>query len=238
MSGALAAGSQLFSIGSQALGATGLLPAFIRAPRSLGTIIPDVTIEEHHTDRMEITVHPVAQGTPISDHAYRQPCQVVMRLGWTNSNPVGSAVSGLMSGGLLGGAEGLASSFTESRAKDIYQQLLNLQTGTQSGSPNAPPNPQPFQLTTGKRNYPAMMIAELTVTTDRHSEYALMLEARLQEVIIVSTQITNTPGAADQADQSKPQTTAGTTDQGTKQTNQPYVSSLSRLTGSRVTAPP
>ena len=52
-------------VGQQALAATGLMPAFIRAPRSIGTIIPDVTIEEHFSDRATVTMHPLAHGTVI-----------------------------------------------------------------------------------------------------------------------------------------------------------------------------
>jgi hypothetical protein len=217
MSGALAAGSQLFSIGSQALSAAGLMPAFIRAGRSIGTIIPDVTIEEHHHDRLEITQHPVAKGTPISDHAYRMPAEVTMRLGWTNSNPIGSIVGGAISGfaeggigGALGGAaQGAFSSFTEQRVKDVYQTLIDLQTGGKDGK-----NLKPFALTTGKRNYDAMMISDLSVTTDRHTEYALIVEARMREVIIVQPQETTAPAQADQADPSR---TAQTQDSGPKQ---------------------
>jgi hypothetical protein len=225
MSGLLSAGSQLFSIGGQALQATGLMPAFIRAPRSLGSIIPDVTIEEHHTDRMEITQHPVANGTPISDHAFRLPCQVTMRLGWTNSNPIGAITSGAIGGfaeggigGALGGAaQGAFSSFTEQRVRDVYQTLQDLQTG-KGGK-----NPEPFALTTGKRNYDSMLIAELSVSTDRHTEYSLMVEARMQEVIIVKPVTTNQPA---QSDQAQPQKTAEPSDTGPKQPDRSFLTSL------------
>jgi hypothetical protein len=227
MSGLISAGSQLFSVGSQALSATGLMPAFIRAQRQIDTIIPDVTIEEHHSDRMEITNHPVASGSPISDHAYRQPSQVVMRLGWTNSNPLGAVGSGFSSGGgfsdlaggLAGAATGALSAFTEQRVKDIYATLLSLQAGGTPGTTD--PKPMPFALTTGKRNYKNMLIAELRVTTDRHSEYSLMVEARMQEVIIVTTSTTDTPGQADQAQPSK---TASTTDTGTTKPRESFLS--------------
>ena len=108
------------------LTATGLLPSWIRAPRSLGkagtkdksVIIPDVTIEENHSDRLTVTQHPIAIGTPISDHAYLNPATITMRIGFTNANPMGAAISGgiagfaagggvaNLGGGLLGGAAG------------------------------------------------------------------------------------------------------------------------------------
>lgn len=46
--------------------------------RSIGGIIPDVTVEETHSDEMEITQHPVQQGAAISDHAYKKPMSLKM----------------------------------------------------------------------------------------------------------------------------------------------------------------
>ena len=41
--------------------------------RSIGGIIPDVTIEEVHTDEIELTQHPVQQGAAITDHKFKKP---------------------------------------------------------------------------------------------------------------------------------------------------------------------
>jgi hypothetical protein len=82
----LVSSSALVSIAPYA--SSGVRP-FIRQPRSVGTIMPDVTIEEHFVDVVSVTQHPIAQGTPVSDHAYRKPRQVTMKLGSTNANPVG-----------------------------------------------------------------------------------------------------------------------------------------------------
>jgi len=46
--------------------------------RSIGGIIPDVVVEETHTDEIEITQHPVQQGAAISDHAYKKPMTLKM----------------------------------------------------------------------------------------------------------------------------------------------------------------
>lgn len=186
--------------------------AFIRQPRSIGTIIPDVTIEESFSDRMEVTTHPIATGTPVSDHAFLLPKEVVMRCGWSNSSTVASVVqgfaSGLAAGGignaLTGAGGGLLSSFTEQRATDIYNQLLALQASR-----------EPFQLTAGKRTYKSMVITELSVTNTAATEYALILECRMQEVILIS--VSGTPTASAQA---SPQQTQSTTDNGTSQPQQ------------------
>jgi hypothetical protein len=203
MSGALAAVSTLGSTASQALTAAGLMPALIRQPRKIGTIIPDVSIEEINTSRQTVTQHPVANNTPISDHAFMLPQEVIMRCGWSNADPVGATVQGFLTGGVSGALQGLASSALETRARTIYAQLLALQVSR-----------QPFQLMTGKKTYPTMMCLELRATTDHTSEYALMVEAHFQEMQIATVQVTTAPVYANQA---TPASTAANTDTGTKQ---------------------
>ena len=48
-------------------------PATIFPARSLGPINTMVVTEEHATDELEITQHPVQQGSMIADHAYVKP---------------------------------------------------------------------------------------------------------------------------------------------------------------------
>lgn len=48
--------------------------------RSIGGIIPDVTIEEVHTDELELTQHPVQQGAAITDHAFKKPMALKMTI--------------------------------------------------------------------------------------------------------------------------------------------------------------
>ncbi len=193
---------------SSALGAAGIpMPAFIRQGRKIDTIIPDVTIEEHFTDRLTVTQHPVAKGTPVSDHAYLMPKAITMKCGWTNANLVGSigeGIGSMLSGGSIGGAlSSAASTFMESRAKDIYEKLLALQLER-----------RPFTLTTGKRTYEKnMVITELDATNDHHTEYALIISVQMQEVILVDV---GDATQADQDSQTKPQTTQPTQDGGNK----------------------
>ncbi len=42
---------------------------------------PDVVVEEVHRDALAITQHPVEQGASITDHAYRLPAVVEVRMG-------------------------------------------------------------------------------------------------------------------------------------------------------------
>lgn len=54
--------------------------------RSIGGIVPDVTIEETGRDTAFVTMHPVEVGAPISDHAFVMPAEVEMRCGWSDSS--------------------------------------------------------------------------------------------------------------------------------------------------------
>src|SRR4029077_19725214 len=104
MSGALLntglrAVTSVAGIGTELLSATGLMPAMFKAPRKIGTIIPDVTIEESHSDRLTVTQHPVASGSQIADHAYKMPATITMRVGFSNSSVISAGVQGFMQGG-------------------------------------------------------------------------------------------------------------------------------------------
>jgi len=47
----------------------------------------NVTIEETAIDDQVITEHPVEQGAAITDHTYSRPARVILRLGWSLSDP-------------------------------------------------------------------------------------------------------------------------------------------------------
>jgi len=88
----------------------GLETILIKKARSIAGIFPDVVIEEIHHDELEITNHPVSQGgapNVISDHAFKRPAELGMRVGWS---PSGSVFN-------------LGSDYIY----DVYQQLLDLQ---------------------------------------------------------------------------------------------------------------
>jgi hypothetical protein len=202
MSGALVGLGTALTFGIPAASATGLIPAWIRQGRSIGDIIPDVTIEERHNDRVQVTQHPVAIGSPVSDHAFLMPPTVTMRCGWSNANLAGTITSAIMTGSNPFGG------FTETRAKEIYEKLRKLQ-GDASGK-----NPvQKVTLTTGKRTYEDMVLVDLSVTTDHTKEYSLFIEASFQQVFMVTTLTTTQPAVQNLADPGK---TADTQDQSGK----------------------
>src|SRR5271165_1668854 len=78
------------------------------ATRFIGTIYPDVSVEEIHHDEQIITLHPVETGSPITDHAFMMPYTVEMRCGFSDSTV-----------GALG------------YVQQVYQQFLALQQSRQ-----------------------------------------------------------------------------------------------------------
>lgn len=159
-------GGILSNIGLAAAANT-LDTVLMRAGRNICGIIPDCTIEERHLDALEITEEPVEQGASVSDHAYRKPFELVLRVAWTDSKSIGQVVGSLITQGGL-----------PTNIKDVYTQLQALQQCL-----------QPFSIVTGKRNYDSMLMRSLQVITDKQSENILSVEATFREVIIVSTKV-------------------------------------------------
>ncbi|MDE2403045.1 MAG: hypothetical protein KGL90_15420 [Burkholderiales bacterium] len=141
----------------------------LRDGRKLGGIIPDVVIEEVHADTLTITDHPVEQGAAITDHAFKNPAELTMRIGWSaGSVALNGVISGVVSGTLLTGKL--------KTVRDVYDDLLKLQASR-----------QPFDVSTGKRLYTSMLIRSLAVTTDAATENALVATVVLRQIIIVQT---------------------------------------------------
>lgn len=62
-----------------------LATVFISASRSIGAIIPDIVLEEHHRDEVAVTQHPVEIGATITDHAFKLPAQLEMRVSYSDA---------------------------------------------------------------------------------------------------------------------------------------------------------
>lgn len=140
---------------------------YVRPMRSIGGLYMDVTVEESHTDELEITEHPVEQGAAVTDHAYLKPAQVTIKAGVSDST-VGKA----------GDIEGVG----DRRSVQAYQALLDLQ-GTR----------EPFDVVTGKRVYRNMLIKSLGVTTEKNTENVISFSAELRQVILVSVRAVAIP---------------------------------------------
>lgn len=171
----------------------GLNTILLRDGRNIGGVIPDVVIDEQHEDTLTITDHPVEQGAPVTDHAYKNPAELSMRIGWSASSlALGGAISGIQSGTLLQGRL--------STVRDVYESLLKLQQSR-----------KPFAVSTGKRLYQNMLIKSLSVRTDAATENALICTVVLREVRLVSAP----PGRSPASSQRNPGRTAPITERGT-----------------------
>jgi len=157
--------------------------------RQFGGIIPDVTISEQHTDTLTITDHPVEYGAQVSDHAYKNPAELVCKFGWSQQSVL---INSLLDGSILNGLTSLQA---------VYQKLLALQIKREA-----------FAISTGKRLYTNMLLKQISVMTDVESENALLATCVFREVIIVNSQ-TTTMSASTQA---SPQQTAPVQNAGTK----------------------
>jgi len=184
--------------------------AAYKGKRGIQGLSGQLVIREKSTDDLTITEHPVEQGAQISDHAYKEPAEVTLEYGWSNSSISGAlgAVGGLISGG------------DPNYVRATYAKLLALQASR-----------KPFHVVTGKRTYKNMLAKSVGIVTDADTESALLATITCREVIIVETQSTAVPPRDVQAN---PAATASPTDTGTKlaaPAPTANVSALARIAG-------
>jgi hypothetical protein len=162
----------------------------------------DVTVEEIHHDRVELTEHPVERGGVVSDHAFKRPAEIVIRCGFSNSSPAAAGLGGLIGGtigGVLGQAiGGAAGNIAAGIAGGVLGDIITGGTGsyvdqTYANFLTLQEQREPFTVLTGKRTYKNMVITSLSAHTDHTSENALMLTVECKEVIFVDA-ITATVG--------------------------------------------
>lgn len=180
------------------LGSISLTPTRGFFPLTGGKAIQaQVTIDETHHDDLQITDHPVGQGAPMTDHAFKRPAEVVIRCGFSNS-PVGN------SGGLVGAALGnlgalggsavrtvlgtaltvqsLLSGNAPQQVKDVYADFLAAQSGLVL-----------FTVGTGKRNYKNMLLKSISVTTNLAFENSLDITILCRQILVASTRVVALP---------------------------------------------
>lgn len=138
---------------------------FVR-PRNIAGFVANVTLHEQHIDTLTMTRHPVAQGSTITDHAFKEPAVVIIKCGWTNSG-------------------GLNTLFDPNYVQSIYDKFLALQASR-----------EPFSVVTGKRTYQNMLVRRLMTYSDHDTEDALILTVECEELIMATTSVVTTPSAA------------------------------------------
>ena len=178
--------------------------------RDIGGIIPDVILEEQTQDTLVVTDHPVEYGATISDHAFKAPTELMMRVGYTpGSILLNSAIASVR--GVLGmdttgmsGAGGISPEklIGIESLPDMYKVFLELQAQR-----------EPFDVLTPKRAYKNMLITSLSLTTDNATENALILDVGMREVIITKTALID---GKPQSEQKMPEKTESPANTGVK----------------------
>ncbi len=164
--------------------------------KKIGSVTIAATIEEVYSDEVVVTEHPVEDGAPVNDHAYKRQPELLMKCGWSNAD-----YQALL-GAPVVAFDDNSSMSTGTYVDAIYSQLLKIQNLR-----------QPIDVISTRRKYSKMLITGLSVVTDQKSGSALMLTASLKQVTIVSTQATKLPPRANQAN---PAATAETQNAGAK----------------------
>lgn len=181
------------------------------------SIIAQATIEEVHQDDLEVTEHPVEQGTTIADHAFVRPAELIITAGWSDS---------ASSQGAIDAAVGFAA--TESSAAravinavELGEGVIGLLNGGVSEVQRAYDNLLAayqartlFSVYTGKRPYKNMLIRSLSTTTDKQSENAMLIRIVMRQILMVQTQTVTVPDSSNMTDRAS---TASPEDLGTLQ---------------------
>ena len=168
----------------------GLLSIFSATPSSIGGLEVDAILEEIHTDTLRITEHPVEKGAAITDHSYKEPVELVMRCGWSQSSvaaivgavrnavtPRNTYDTGVTSSNYIGG---------------VYADLLSMQSQRLL-----------LDVVSSRRLYQNMIITSLSCTTDEHTSNILDITCNLRGVRIVETQSTALPDTGTRKDPSQ-----------------------------------
>ena len=172
--------------------------------RTIMGLFADVTVEEKHKDEHKITEHPTEAGASISDHAFSEPPEVTMKVGWSES---AGTLNGFLGNTILGGNTSLTI---------VYQTLLQLKDRSTL-----------LIISTGKRLYTNMLIKSLGCTTDMQTENVLMIDITFKKILITSTKVS----AIAIENQASPEATAGVADGGTVQPKEVSTSVLGQLFG-------
>lgn len=183
----------------------------------LADIIAQAVVEEEHRDELEVTDHPLQKGASITDHAFKRPAEVTLKMFWSDSPSnqndfltIGLSAASTLSPSIRSaanyaeigiGAQSFLSGNGVNQGRIAYDKLLQLQSLQVL-----------FSIYTGKRVYENMVCKSLHVTTDSRSENSLQVQMVCRQLIIVDTRTFTLPKES----QADPQATTSPNHQGTK----------------------
>jgi hypothetical protein len=167
-------------------------------------IIPDATIEEVHTDDMEITDHPVEQGVAVADHAFKRPAEVVITAGFSDS-PNNSGILTQLVGAAANSNAAVKAVLGLSELASAAESVVNMVSGTSGGSASSAAyarflamqaNRTLFTIYTGKRIYKNMLIKSLATTTDQKTENSAIIRISCKQILMAQTQTVTVPDSS------------------------------------------
>jgi hypothetical protein len=182
---------------------------------SITVVSTQITLEEVHSDEMEITDHPVEQGSVISDHAFARPSEVILTIAWSNSpssTGLGNQLLGAAANAspllqkVIGAAElvnGISAAFSSGDPVTVqkYRAILQLYNDRRI-----------FDVYTGKRVYKNMLIKSLATTTDAKTANSLILRVGMRRILMAQTQTVTVP---DSSNMKNPEQNGATVNKGT-----------------------
>lgn len=187
---------------------------------SQNDIIAQATVEERHEDQMEVTVHPVETGAPITDHAFVRPAHLLLTLMWSNSPPGVRSLDGDLTSlaatqsaaarSVVGAVSAAQAAMTYTSnvqnagvtsINAAYAALLKLQQTRAL-----------FSVITGKRLYKNMICKSLRTETNYKTSNSMSILVECQQIFLVDSAVVPFPAAT----QANPQDTASYATNGTK----------------------
>lgn len=182
------------------------------------SFVAHAVFEEVHSDELEVTEHPVEQGTVIADHAFVRPAECILTYGFSNSPNRTSAVGAIagfaaaQSGAAravvaaVEAVSGIATALTslgsgKSVVQREYDNLLGLYRARTL-----------FTVYTGKRVYQNMIVKSISETTSAETENSMILRLVCRQILMAKTTTVTVPDSSVMADPSK---NAGVEDAGT-----------------------
>jgi hypothetical protein len=172
------------------------------------------TIEEVHSDEMEITEHPVEQGSVIADHAFARPSEVILTLGWSNS-PNETGLSNQILGAAANSNPAIQAVVAAAKA---YQGYVNFSNGDSTIDDAytqllyAYQNRILFDVQTGRRLYLNMLIKSIGLTTNQQTENSMLVRVTCRQILMAKTQTVTVPDSSLMAN---PESNGATVNRGT-----------------------
>jgi hypothetical protein len=143
---------------------------------TVGVVQFDASVSEVHTDEMEITDHPVEEGSDISDHIRKMPITIEMN-GVITNNPIVFLASVRAKSPVTTDI-----STTQDRVGTGYDKLREIQ---ESG--------ELIDVATSLRDYNNMVIQSLSISRDVSTGNILDATLTLREIIIAKQLTTDLP---------------------------------------------